>query len=245
MPNRILKETICTSEQIERLSAFAEVTFYRLIVNADDFGRMDGRAAILRSRLFPLKDVRISQIEDALRELASVELVSTYTVDGKPFVRLSGWNRHQQIRAKRSKYPAPDCTCNQMISDDIKCSRNPIQSESESNPDPNPYADDDDDGLRPAFDTPEAYAANNLLHMSPANMQELASFKDDLPDELIKHAIDVACANGARRWQYVNTVLSSYVDQGFKSVGDAIAEEERRRKIKAQPTEGRKRKRLT
>ncbi len=131
MPNRIIKESICTSEQIDKLSAFAETTFYRLIVNADDFGRMDGRVAVLRARLFPLKDVRNSQIEDALQELASVELVNTYSVDGKPFVRLSGWDRHQQIRAKKSKYPAPDETCNQMISSDCKCLRNPIQSESE------------------------------------------------------------------------------------------------------------------
>lgn len=138
MPNRIIKESICTSDQIDKLSAFAEVTFYRLIVNADDYGRMDGRAAVLRSRLFPLKDVRNSQIEDALRELASVELVNTYYVDGKPFVRLSGWDRHQQIRAKKSKYPAPEEICNQMISDDCKCPRNPIQSESNPNPNTNP-----------------------------------------------------------------------------------------------------------
>ena len=134
MPNRIIKESICTSDQIDQLSPFAEITFYRLIVNADDYGRMDGRAAVLRSRLFPLRDVRNAQIEDALRELASVELVSTYYVDGKPFVRLPGWDRHQQIRAKKSKYPAPEASCNQMISNDIKCPRNPIQYESESNP---------------------------------------------------------------------------------------------------------------
>jgi hypothetical protein len=48
------------------------------------------------------------------------------------------WDKHQQIRAKKSKYPAPDEICNQMISNDIKCSRNPIQSESNPNPNPNP-----------------------------------------------------------------------------------------------------------
>ena len=38
MPNRILKESICTSESLVGLSAEAEVLFYRLIVKADDFG---------------------------------------------------------------------------------------------------------------------------------------------------------------------------------------------------------------
>lgn len=224
MPNRILKESICTSDKIEQLSAFAEIFFYRLIVNADDFGRMDGRTAVLRSRLFPLKDVRNSQIEDALRELTSVELVSTYIVDGKPFVRLPAWDRHQQIRAKKSKYPAPDKSCNQLISDEFKCPRNPIQSEYESNPKPESEptcAGGGDD--RHDFNTIEVYAANNLASMNGGNMQEFAAYKADIPEELIRHAIDEACAQGKRTWSYVRAILNRYRDSGFKTVGDAIA----------------------
>ena len=141
MPNRILKESICTSDSIDQLSAFQETMFYRLIVNCDDFGRFDGRPKILASKLFPLKDIRTQQIEDALRALTSAELVILYEVDGKPFLQMKTWDRHQQIRAKKSKYPAPDdgmikhdINCNQMISNDIKCPRNPIQSESNPNP---------------------------------------------------------------------------------------------------------------
>ena len=44
MPNRIIKESICRSEEIDSLSWFEEVLFYRLIVTCDDFGRYDGRA---------------------------------------------------------------------------------------------------------------------------------------------------------------------------------------------------------
>ena len=141
MPNRILKESICTSDSIDQLSAFEETLFYRLIVNCDDFGRFDGRPKIIASKLYPLKDIRASQIESALRTLTLAELVILYEVDGKPFLQMKTWDRHQQIRAKKSKYPAPesgvvksDSNCNQMISSDGKCSRNPIQSESESNP---------------------------------------------------------------------------------------------------------------
>lgn len=223
MPNRIIKESICTSDQIDKLSAFAETTFYRLIVNADDFGRMDGRTAVLRSRLFPLKDVRNSQIEDALRELASVELVSTYVVDGKPFVRLPGWDRHQQIRAKKSKYPAPDETCNQMISGDSKCHRNPIQSESESESEPESEPARGGADVRPDFNTVEVYAANNLAALNAGNMQEFIAFKDELPEELIRHAIDEACAAGKRTWSYTRAILTRYRDSGFKTVGEAKA----------------------
>ena len=139
MPNRLLKESVCCSENIDALTWFQEAFFYRLIVNCDDYGRMDARPKVLASKLFPLKDVRISQVNDALRALSSAELVILYQNDeGHPFLQMKTWDRHQQIRAKKSKYPAPDGNCKQMISDDIncnqmisndsKCPRNPIQS---------------------------------------------------------------------------------------------------------------------
>ncbi len=133
MPNRIIKESICRSDSIDSLSWFEEVLFYRLIVVCDDYGRFDGRAAIIKGLCFPLKDVTVKQIEKSLSKLVSVGLVRRYESGGRPYLQMSTWEKHQQIRAKRSKFPPPDETCNQMISNDIKCSRNPIQSESNPN----------------------------------------------------------------------------------------------------------------
>ena len=136
MPNRILKETICTSDTIDSLSWFEEILYYRLIVNCDDYGRFDGRIAVIKNRLFPLKEnLTLSSVKNAINTLARVGLVSLYVFEGKPYLYLPSWNEHQQIRARKSKYPAPqrdlissDINCNQMISNDIICSRNPIQS---------------------------------------------------------------------------------------------------------------------
>lgn len=122
MPNRILKESIRVSESIDRLSWFEEVLFYRLIVSCDDFGRYDGRPAIIKNMLFPLKEKLTTQtVLNAINNLASAELVVLYEVEGKPYLYLPGWNEHQTVRAKKSKYPAPDdgaetsaSICNQM-----------------------------------------------------------------------------------------------------------------------------------
>ena len=139
MPNRIIKESICTSDSVDQLSWFEEVLFYRLIVNCDDFGRFDGRTAVIKNRLFPLKDnLTIKSVETAINKLASAGLVALYVFEGKPYLYLPTWNEHQTIRAKRSKYPDPENICKQMISDDCKCSRNPIQSNPNQNPNRNP-----------------------------------------------------------------------------------------------------------
>ena len=129
MPNRILKESICTSESLDRLNWFEEVLFYRLIVNCDDFGRFDGRTAVIKSRLFPLKEgLTAKTVEAAVKKLVSAGLVSLYYVDEKPFLCLPTWNDHQNVRAKKSRYPSPECgtmepeiICKQMQADDFKC----------------------------------------------------------------------------------------------------------------------------
>lgn len=147
MPNRILKESICRSDEIDSLSWFEEVLFYRLIVTCDDFGRYDGRTKILKGSCFPLKDVTEKDIDKALDKLSAVGLVRVYEAQGRPYLQLVTWADHQRIRNKKSKYPEYtneckllktfDSKCQQIKTSDNKCVRNPIQSESnpESNPD--------------------------------------------------------------------------------------------------------------
>lgn len=133
MPNRILKESICKSDEINSLSWFEEVLFYRLIVNCDDYGRYDARLRIIKNICFPLKDITEKDVEKALNKLSAVGLVRVYEdAQGRPFLQLVTWEKHQNVRAKKSKYPPFDETCIQMYSSDNKCSRNPIQSESKS-----------------------------------------------------------------------------------------------------------------
>ena len=135
MPNRILKESICTSDSVDSLSWFEEVLFYRLIVNCDDYGRFDGRPAIIKNRLFPLKEsLTTKAISKAVNTLVIAGLVVLYEFEGKPYLYLPTWNDHQNVRAKRSKYPSPEGRviaheniCNHMYADVPV-----IQSESES-----------------------------------------------------------------------------------------------------------------
>lgn len=144
MPNRIIKESICTSDEIDQLSAEQEVFFYRLMVVVDDFGLIDARLPILKSKCYPLKSIDINSIQDNLAHLVAVGLVKLYRAEGKPYLSITNWAKHQQIRAQRAKCPMPEdgaaITCNQLISDAPVIQSNPIQSESNPNPIPAPKA---------------------------------------------------------------------------------------------------------
>ena len=274
MPNRILSESVKRSEQIDQLSWFDEVVFYRALLTADDYGCLDGRPKLLKSDLFPTRDdVTRKSIEESLAKLTSTDLLRAYEVSGKPYMLFPTWEKHQRIRRKKQKYPWPcgrendvcpygaaECnktaaTCCQSAADcgqgadscRTSAANCPPESESESNPNPtsnpkarardggdsgldapelheNPFGFSDDSGERPDFGTIEAYASSNLRTFTPGNMQELASFKDDFPDEVLFLAIDQACGANAPAWNYVRKVLNNWLDKGIKTAADAKAD---------------------
>jgi len=156
MPNRIIKESIKTSVEIDSLSWFEEVCFYRILVTVDDYGCMDGRTTVVRNQLFPTKDsVTSKSIETALSTLETKGLIRKYFHEGHPYIFVTNWEKHQRIRNRERKFPDPDecpsedlsatrgqltatrgqlsATCCQ-LSADCGLESNPIQSESESNP---------------------------------------------------------------------------------------------------------------
>jgi len=123
MPNRIIKESICTSDNLNNLSLEEEVFFYRLLVHCDDYGLMDARPAILRAKCFPLKvdKIKLSQIEKWLHSLVKNQLIALYEYDGRPYLKMLSWEKHQQIRSRKAKYPLPP--------EDIPCKREHIMPE--------------------------------------------------------------------------------------------------------------------
>ena len=115
MANRILKESYKSSPDVDCLSWFEECLWNRLIVTVDDYGRFDGRTIMLKNELFPVKEkVTKKQIEDAIEHMERIGMVRRYVVENRPYICIPSWEKHQQIRAKKSKYPS------QWISNDIR-----------------------------------------------------------------------------------------------------------------------------
>jgi hypothetical protein len=128
VPNRIIKESIVTSDNLNELSPEEEVFFYRLMVVCDDYGRMDARPQIILAKCYPLKTslIKIEKIVKWMDALRQQELLKIYEVDGKQYLYMTTWDKHQQKRAKKSKYPEPpefeDNNIN-LQSSDIKCNQ--------------------------------------------------------------------------------------------------------------------------
>ena len=108
MPNRMLKESILSSEKFNSLTWFEQSTYIRLILLADDYGRLDGRDVILKSYCYPLDDkVTRSAISKAISHMVNVGLLQKYEVNNKPYLYFPNFGKYQRLRSKTSKYPAP------------------------------------------------------------------------------------------------------------------------------------------
>lgn len=105
MPQRFLRPGITTSDAWNSVSFGAQSFYIRILTLVDDYGRYDGRIAILHAHCFALSPKIKPQDSAGFRsELQSSGLLTLYSFDGKEFIQLAKWNE----RARGlSKYPEP------------------------------------------------------------------------------------------------------------------------------------------
>ena len=110
MGNRILKEDIRMSRDIDALSTFEENVFYRLLVTADDYGIYSANPVVLAHILYPLKEnIDRKTMQKALDHLKSQGLILCYHVEGKgEFLKIASWEKHQRLRNSQHRFPMPE-----------------------------------------------------------------------------------------------------------------------------------------
>lgn len=82
------------------------------------------------------------------------------------------------------------------------------------------------------IDPVRVYIQQNLNELTPTHYEELDQYEEILPGDLIKHAVDESVGNGVRNWTYVRAILRNYVQNNIRTVGEAKAWNDQRRKGK-------------
>lgn len=150
MPNRLIKESICTSEKVSSLSDFQFRLWAHLITYVDDYGRGDARPAIIQGRCFPLRMEKVTQkrISEGLQALSDHGCIVLYEADGGQYLCFPNWEKHQTIRNKKSKFPAPPAGCGQLKTIESNCNQLKANAPvilSNPNPNPNPESEKEED----------------------------------------------------------------------------------------------------
>jgi hypothetical protein len=108
---RLMLPTICTSVPVSGCSIEAQLLFDRLIVQADDQGRLQGEARVVAALCMPLiKTATEARVGRWLDQLATGGLIQRYASEGRLLIQLAGWwdNQGSPRRAYPSRYPAPE-----------------------------------------------------------------------------------------------------------------------------------------
>ena len=111
MPQRFLRPGITDSDKWNSVSEPAQNLFIRLLTRVDDFGRFDGRPAVIVGSVYsvwnalnPMSARCPHDVSVMLSELYRSGLIILYENGGKRFLQLEQWTERQRVA---SKWPDP------------------------------------------------------------------------------------------------------------------------------------------
>lgn len=107
---RTIKPEAFASESLAAVSVSAERTFFGLLTQVDDRGRIRDQPAVIAGVLWSLRPGHGPMgVEDDLIQLAAENLICRYTGDdGKAYLHVVTWSKHQKIN-RPSGVRTPQC----------------------------------------------------------------------------------------------------------------------------------------
>lgn len=108
MPNRIIKESIWTSPNLNELSDQAEKCFYRLLLASDDWGCFDANPLVIKGKCFPLQlTTDTTSIMNSIKELEKNEIIRIWQVGNRTYGQFVKFEQHNPLLQKHE--PTTPC----------------------------------------------------------------------------------------------------------------------------------------
>ena len=134
VPNRIIKESIWTSPNLNNLSDLAERHFYRILPLPDDHGCCELTPRVVKGRCYPHKDkVTFEDIDNWQQELEENKIIVRWELNGRQYGIFPTFSKHQHIRSlhlRKTPVPPTDiqekCDTIGALSEDNRTSRRMI-----------------------------------------------------------------------------------------------------------------------
>ena len=101
---RSIKPEIYRDRQIARISRGARWTFAGLCSAADDEGRYEDDARLLKADVYPLDDITASDVEADLAEMETAELICRYETNGHRYLHILRFRDDDVDKQERSPW---------------------------------------------------------------------------------------------------------------------------------------------
>src|SRR3989304_2863404 len=100
MRKRMIDPDIWEDEKISKLDFVGRLLFIGLITQSNDYGKLRGNSALLKSKIFPYDNIELSDIETNLVKLSEFGIIILYKINGERFIQLKKWNKYQSLTYK-------------------------------------------------------------------------------------------------------------------------------------------------
>lgn len=226
-----------------------------LITQADNLGRGDARPAILKGRLFALREkVRDTDVQRGLEALADNGSIVLYQdVSGRPFYEFPNWLCHQRLRKESSKFPGPNdpgSICRNSPQDAASCREVPQnvarREEKRREVEVEVEVEEEEKGsnlpllhtrAREGTETPELYDPElskvmtyflDRINPMPSTtvIEDLTTYTQELGADVVCHALGIASDERKSSWRYIRAILQRYVKDGLKTMDDVLRAEQ-------------------
>ena len=127
---RTIKPEFWTDEKVGECSIPARLLFIATWNIADDRGNLERSTKQLKVQVFPYDTV---DVEKLLRELLKLRFLTEYEVEGKMFLHINGFHKHQKIdRPSAPRCPNYDCSSStqRVVSEDSVSTQPQIDEDS-------------------------------------------------------------------------------------------------------------------
>lgn len=94
---RTVKPAFFASEDVSALTFRARLTWIGLWTHSDDAGRCKDNTKLIKAAVWPLDEVSLKDIEIDLNTLADRGAILRYEVEGKQYIQIVNWRKHQRI----------------------------------------------------------------------------------------------------------------------------------------------------
>jgi len=103
---RSIKPEFWTDEKVIELSFEARLLFIGLWNFCDEHGNTEGSSKRIKMQIFPADNL---DIEKYLEEIRLIGFLSYYEVEGKKYIHINNFNKHQKVNEKTAhKFPPPE-----------------------------------------------------------------------------------------------------------------------------------------
>jgi hypothetical protein len=115
MPDRVIRDEILDSDRyIDLSSDSVRLLFLHFLLIADDLGNCEATYGLIRRRLLPQTNVDQAEVEKMLTELAHVDLIRRYAVDGKSYAHIPRFRQRLRSYKRTKPRPPSEIECNEI-----------------------------------------------------------------------------------------------------------------------------------